>query len=233
MKLAIIGAGEGSRLREEGILVPKPLVLIGGEPLIGRIIRLSAQNGISSVHLIINDAFAEVKDYLSKTDFGVSIDCELRSTPSSMHTLFALAPKLTGESFCMTTVDSVFREDEFARFVAFAASTKDADGVLAVTDYIDDEKPLCVALDDNQNIIRFADSREGFKWATGGIYFFSPRIFDEIPNALKSGISRLRNFLRLLIDSGYVLKAFPFSKIIDVDHARDIEEAEKFLSEHT
>ena len=47
--------------------------------------------------------------------------------------------------------------------------------------------------------------------------------------ALQNDIIRLRNFLRLLIKQNYKLKAFPFSKIIDVDHISDIEKAEDFL----
>ena len=39
MKYAVIAAGEGSRLAGEGIEVPKPLVRIGGECLIDRLIR--------------------------------------------------------------------------------------------------------------------------------------------------------------------------------------------------
>jgi NDP-sugar pyrophosphorylase family protein len=229
MKLAIIGAGEGSRLREVGVLVPKPLVKISGIPLIERIIRLAVRNGITSVHIIINDSFGEVKAYLDSIDVGVPVDCELRSTPSSMHTLFALAPKLRDAPFCMTTVDSVFREDEFARFHSCCEAERRADGVLAVTGFIDDEKPLCVIVDEEQRITGFLDHQGDSKLATGGIYYFRPSIFDEIPKALDTGISRLRNFLRLLVERNYVLKAFAFSKIIDVDHAKDIVEAEKFL----
>ncbi len=231
MRLAIIGAGEGSRLRDEGITTPKPLIPINGVPLIDRIIRNGASNGATSVHLIINATFGVVKEHLESVDFGVPIDCELRSTPSSMHTLFALAPKLQGEPFCMATVDTVFREEDFRKFVQYARSNEQFDGVLAVTDYIDDEKPLCVTLDAERRITEFMDSQERSHWATGGIYYFSPSIFRQVELALGRKIERLRNFLRLLIEQGYDLRAFPFSKIIDVDHATDIREAERFLSE--
>ncbi len=231
MKLAIIGAGEGSRLRDEGITVPKPLIPVRGVPLIDRIIRNGVSCGATSVHLIINAAFGAVREHLESVDFGVPIDCELRSTPSSMHTLFTLAPKLQAESFCLATVDTVFREEDFRTFVQYARSNENFDGVLAITDYIDDEKPLCVTLDAERRIIEFLDSQEKSHWATGGIYYFSPSIFRQIELALERRIERLRNFLRLLIEQGYDLRAFPFSKIIDVDHASDIQAAEQFLSE--
>ena len=40
----------------------------------------------------------------------------------------------------------------------------------------------------------------------------------------------MRNFQRRLVESGMKLKAYPFRKIIDIDHAEDIAKAEKFLS---
>ena len=45
MKYAIIAAGEGSRLREEGIKVPKPMVNLRGEMLIERLIRIFKSQG--------------------------------------------------------------------------------------------------------------------------------------------------------------------------------------------
>ena len=40
----------------------------------------------------------------------------------------------------------------------------------------------------------------------------------------------MRNFQRALVEDGLKLKAYPFSKILDVDHASDIAKAEDFLS---
>ena len=41
----------------------------------------------------------------------------------------------------------------------------------------------------------------------------------------------MRNFQRGLIEDGLQLMAFPFSKVLDIDHAGDIEKAEKFIKE--
>ena len=230
MKMAIIGAGEGSRLRQEGVSVSKPLVRINGVPMVERIVRIAARNGIESLHIIIHEAFGEVRDHLDSLDVGIPVSCRLLSTPSSMHTLFALAPDMKSSPFCLSTVDTVFREIEFSRFLEFCNAAQDVQGVLAVSDFIDDENPLCVTLDAQDRITGFHDSRQGCRFATGGVYFFSPLIFSEMEHALENGISRLRNFLRLLLHRGYVLKAFPFSKMVDVDHLSDIREAERFLA---
>lgn len=54
MKFAIIAAGEGSRLQQEGIELPKPLVKIGGEAMIDRLIRIFRANGADEICIIVN-----------------------------------------------------------------------------------------------------------------------------------------------------------------------------------
>ena len=39
------------------------------------------------------------------------------------------------------------------------------------------------------------------------------------------------NFQRSLVAGGMKLKAYPFKKIIDIDHAEDIAKAEEFIAE--
>ena len=40
----------------------------------------------------------------------------------------------------------------------------------------------------------------------------------------------MRNFQRALVRDGYVMTAWPFSKVFDIDHVSDIQKAETFLS---
>jgi len=228
MNLAIIGAGESSRLKEEGLNVPKHLITVNGEYLIDRIIRIGYENGFQKVYCIINTKEKELQKHLLEENFKIPVELIVKDTESSMHSLFELSPFLLNESFCLATTDSVFLEKEFSDFLKIS-SKEDAVGVLAVTQYIDDEKPLCVGFDEQNMILNFSDDKNGYNWVTGGLYYFSPLIFNEMQTALQNDIIRLRNFLRLLIKQNYKLKAFPFSTIIDVDHISDIEKAEDFL----
>ena len=59
---------------------------------------------------------------------------------------------------------------------------------------------------------------------------FLPHILGEMDEAINSGMMRLRNFLKILVEKNYRLNAFKFSKIIDVDHYSDIVTAEEFLN---
>ena len=54
MKFAIIAAGEGSRLAEEGITAPKPLIPLDGVPMIERLVRIFAANDAEEIVIIVN-----------------------------------------------------------------------------------------------------------------------------------------------------------------------------------
>ena len=231
MKYAIIAAGEGSRLASEGIKTPKPLIPLQGVPIIERLVRIFMRHGASSISIIVNEEQPETLSFLQGLQREFPIDIVVKSTPSSMHSLHALSHLLRGDRFCLTTVDTLFHEDEFAAYID-ALEQSDSDGIMAVTAYIDDEKPLYVDTDENLNITAFCDTPDAeSRYISGGIYGLTPRALDILDECMSQGIERMRNFQRRLVEGGMQLKAYPFSKIIDIDHAEDIAKAEKFLSE--
>jgi NDP-sugar pyrophosphorylase family protein len=129
------------------------------------------------------------------------------------------------------TIDSIFVESEFAGFLKLAKEESNFDGLIAVTGYVDDEKPLWVKVDSCNKILGFDSLQKDSECVTGGIYYFKKGIIEYTEKALSKNIFKLRNFLQYLIDEGINLNAVPFSKIIDVDHKRDLIEAEKFLKQ--
>ncbi|MEG2150019.1 MAG: NDP-sugar synthase [Bacteroidaceae bacterium] len=231
MRFAIIAAGEGSRLSGEGIKLPKPLVPLNGVPMIDRLIRIFIRNGATSVAIIINEEQILTKEHLLTLKTEVPLDIVVKSTPSSMHSFFELSSLLQGEPFCLTTVDTIFKEEDFSAYIkAFQQSGED--GLMAVTDYVDDEKPLYVSTDDSLAITGFYDeATQGSNYISGGIYCLKSTSLNVLKDCIGRGISRMRNFQRQLVADGLSLKAYPFSKIIDVDHAEDIAKAEAFISE--
>lgn len=231
MKFAIIAAGEGSRLASEGIRTPKPLIELQGTPIIERLVRIFMRQGASSISIIVNEEQPETLAHLKTLQQEFPIDIVVKSTPSSMHSLHALSHLLRGDRFCLTTVDTLFNEDEFAAYIK-VFNESDGDGVMAVTDYIDDEKPLYIDTDGDMGIIAFRDTAgSGTRYISGGIYGLTPKALDILDECMASGMERMRNFQRRLVEGGMRLKAHPFTKIIDIDHAEDIAKAEKFLSE--
>lgn len=232
MKFAIIAAGEGSRLQQEGVALPKPLVNIHGEAMIDRLIRIFRQQGAEEIVIIVNTLNPATEQHINELKRqGLADDVRLvvKSTPSSMHSFAEIAPYLQDDAFCLTTVDTIFHEEEFGKYIAYFNDC-DYDGCMAVTDYIDDESPLYVATDADKHITGFHDSQEeGDIYISGGIYCLKPKAIQTLHRCLSEGQSRMRNFQRALVADGLKLQAYPFSKILDVDHASDIAKAEAFL----
>lgn len=230
MNYAIIAAGQGSRLAQEGANVPKPLVTLNGEPLIGRLIRIFTQNNAESISVIVNEEAKEVRSYLE----SLAVDCELnvvvKTTPSSMHSFYELSKVMKQGRFCLTTVDTVFREGEFAEFIKIFEEQEEYDGLMAVTPFVDDEKPLYVEVDEDKNIKAFLDERvsEGLL-VSGGVYALGDEAREVLADCVEKGVHRMRNYQRALLMSGLKLKAHSIDKIIDVDHVSDIASAEELL----
>ncbi|MEG1585828.1 MAG: NTP transferase domain-containing protein [Bacteroidales bacterium] len=230
MNYAIIAAGEGSRLAQEGVAQPKPLVELNGEKMIDRLIRIFLANQATSISVIVNDRMADVVAYLQNKHLPVPFHLIVRSTPSSMHSFYELSHCLPHGKFCLTTVDTIFREEEFARYIRAFEKDTDHDGLFAVTDYIEDESPLYVDTDDQMNIRNFIDTvYSGARFISGGIYCLKSNALPVLEDAIRANRSRMRNYQRELVIQGFRLQAFPFQKIIDVDHASDIQVAESFL----
>ena len=231
MNYAIISAGEGSRLREEGILVPKPLVQLENVPMIERLIRIFIEEGAQSISIITNEINPEVADYL---DFGKNVKLNIvqKTTPSSLHSFYELMPFLKGGDFCLTTVDTIFDPKEFSEYINTFRNSKDIDGLMAVTSHIDDEKPLYIQTDDELNIKGFHDTDNGgCSYISGGIYCLKPVALETLQQAHDKHTNRMRNLQRAFVADGLRLKAYPFTKILDIDHAEDIRKAEQFITE--
>lgn len=231
MNYAIIAAGEGSRLAQEGVALPKPLVNLNGTPMIKRLIDIFMRCNATSLSVIVNEEMHQVREYLESLEIPVPFRLIVKSTPSSMHSFYEVSRHFEEGKFCLTTVDTIFHEEEFRKYIeAFENDTTGADGYMAVTSFIDDEKPLYIDTDSDLNITAFKDEAwDGVKFISGGIYGLTPPALRVLEECMTNGVSRMRNYQRALVDAGLKLKAFPFEKIVDVDHAGDIATAEAFV----
>lgn len=235
MNYAIIAAGEGSRLAQEGVSYPKPLVRLNGVPMIKRLIDIFMRCNPTGLSIIVNEQMTEVQEYLRSVapQLPVRLDLTVKSTPSSMHSFYEVSRRFGAGKFCLTTVDTIFHEDDFRRYITAFEDDSKADGYMAVTEYIDDEKPLYVATDSDMRITAFRDKyEEGIKYISGGIYgLTAPAALDVLRKCMEEGKSRMRNYQRSLVEAGLDLRAYNMGKIIDVDHAGDIKKAEAFINE--
>lgn len=233
MHYAIIAAGEGSRLVSEGVPTPKPLVPLCGVPMIERLIDIFMRHDPEGLSVIVNEQMTEVRTFLQALAATLPVPLRLvvKSTPSSMHSFYEVSRGFeAGQRFCLTTVDTIFRDDDFGRYIA-AFDGSDADAMMAVTPYVDDEKPLYVATDAGMRVTAFLDAPQpGVEYVSGGVYGLTAPCLDVLARCLADGVSRMRNYQRALVAAGLDIRAFAIPEIMDVDHADDIKKAEAFLT---
>ena len=236
MKFAIIAAGDGSRLAQEGVTEPKPLVKVRGERLIDRLIRIFMENNATEIVVICNEQMFDVANHLkmiqAKGLNGLPIPLRfvVKSTPSSMHSFYELRDFLRDEPFILTTVDTLFDESEFHDYV-LSFQDKIAHGTAAlmgVTDYIDDEKPLYVGVDNFMRINGYYDNAQvDSRFISAGIYGLTASSLDILESCIEKGEGRMRNFQRALVEAGLRMEAYPLTKVFDIDHIEDIRKADE------
>lgn len=239
MKFAIIAAGDGSRLAQEGITEPKPLVKVRGERLIDRLIRIFMGNNATEIVVICNEQMSDVASHLKMIQgkglngLPVPLRFVVKSTPSSMHSFYELRNFLRDDPSILTTVDTIFDESEFHDYV-LSFQDKIAQGTAAlmgVTDYIDDEKPLYVGVDNVMHINGYYDTPQADShFISAGIYGLTAPSLDILEACIEKGESRMRNFQRALVAAGLQIEAYPLTKVFDIDHINDIRKADEGLN---
>jgi NDP-sugar pyrophosphorylase family protein len=224
----IIAAGFGERLQAAGITTPKPLIEIGGRPLIARTIDTVCAAGASGVACIVNAESDHVRRYLEDTSWPVPVTVLQRTTQSSAESFLALRPWLASAPFLLTTVDTICAPAAISALVAYARTHRPLGSVLGVTRTIDDEKPLWVELDRDDRIRSLDDAARALH-VTAGVYFLQPLVYSLADVGGPRGFSAFRHILGSLLVHGHDLWGFDVGASIDVDRAQDIAAAERLL----
>jgi NDP-sugar pyrophosphorylase family protein len=241
----IIAAGWGERLGQK---IPKALTLVGGKALIDYTLDGFEAAGIERVTCIVNEAARAVPEHVAKSGRKLEMDWIIRTTPSSMHSFLIVLERLArhgAASYFMTTVDSICPPSAYRDFVAASDLFQNADVCLGLTTFIDDEKPLRVAMrgEEETGLIpeRVKDNPEAFEiiamtnngfdseYVTAGFYRASPRILREKDIVLAHKFTALRQCLGYLLKYGYRFYGVPLPAVVDVDRPQDIQTAEALL----
>jgi len=220
----IIAAGEGARLKSLG--VPKPLVPIAGVPLVAHVLSNFEAAGIVEAAIIFNgdeqDCAAFVRERFARLVPTVLVK-STRSSLESFREILAAAPP---GRLLVSTVDAYCPREDFLRFVRAAERADDGEVVLAVTPFVDDEKPLWVRTASDGVIAALGG--DGGDSVTAGIYLIPERVRRM---DLSSAEGRLRDFLISLRASGEPMRAVSLPKVVDVDRAADVRSAEGLARE--
>jgi NDP-sugar pyrophosphorylase family protein len=227
----ILAGGEGARLTAEGVGVPKPLVQLGGEPLVVRLLVRLASLGCETLTCMVRADFTTVFRLLDGRAFGRPLEVRPCLTPSSMHTLVeGLQAVPAGPVFC-TMVDTVMPAASWHDVYAAAMRGLDegADAMLAVTPFVDDESPLYVSTDGAGFVRAVSDDPLIPTQVTGGVYGFGTVARQAAAQAAEQGVQRMRGFLKWMVAKGSRVGTIAVPRIIDIDHQSDLRLANAWL----
>ena len=193
-------------------------------------------NNATEIVVICNEQMSDVASHLKMIqDKGlnglhVPLRFVIKSTPSSMHSFYELRHFLRDEPFILTTVDTIFDESEFHDYVLSFQDkiAHGTDALMGVTDYIDDEKPLYVGVDNVMRVNGYYDTPQAdSRFISAGIYGLTAPSLDILEACIEKGESRMRNFQRALVAANLRIEAFPLTKVFDIDHIEDIRKADE------
>lgn len=200
MKAVILAGGFGTRISEESHLRPKPMVEIGGHPMLWHIMKLYGYHGITEFVICLGYRGFMIKDYfasycLHNSDVTIDVGANAieyhsrKSEPwrvtlvdTGERTLTGgrlrnVAPYLTpGEPFCFTYGDGL-ADIDIARLVAFhKAHGKKA----TVTAVVPPSRYGVLSLE-NDRVVAFVEKPAGDNtFVNGGFFVLDPSIVNLI-----------------------------------------------------
>jgi len=200
MKTVILAGGLGTRLSEETGTRPKPMVEIGGRPILWHILKTYSQHGINDFVVCCGYKGYLIKEYFANYFLHMSdVTFDMRENRMHVHQSVAepwrvtlvdtgdnagtggrlrtVAPYLAGEeAFCMTYGDGVSDLDITAS-IAFHK----AHGKMATVTAVQPPARFGGLGIDGTTISHFQEKPTGEGgWINGGFFVLSPAVIDEI-----------------------------------------------------
>lgn len=234
MDYVILAAGLGSRFQKEGEKNPKPLVRLMGQPMIGRLIKILEGFGAEHIHICANSRMPELVEYLDKLQKEVSVPLVVRPiiSDNSYYSLTEAAAGIKGK-FIGMTVDAIFANDEFGRYVKAVEEMPENTVLMGLTRFVDDESPLYARQKPDGEVIDYRYGGEPFAEGTivsAGLYGLTAQAMDTV--AAGRYPESLSDFQKVLAaETDIRVLPFEFSKALDVDCGHDRVVAEAFLRE--
>ncbi len=203
MDVVILCGGKGTRMREETEYRPKPMVEVGGRPLLWHIMRLFAHHGMDRFILCLGYKGSVIRDYF--LDFEArSRDCTVRYDDAGgrrvechgapEHPPFSVTlvdtgqetltggrvkriePHITGDTFVVTYGDGLADVD-LRRLVDFHRAHGRVATVTAVQPW---SRFGLLSIDGDSRVTRFAEKARVEGWINAGFFVFDRRIFDYL-----------------------------------------------------
>ena len=204
MKTVILCGGQGMRLREETEFRPKPLVPIGGKPILWHIMNIYAHYGFREFVLPLGYRGDMIKEWLLNyetmtNDFSIHLgenssieyhdshleqDFEVTLADTGQNTMTGGRIKLvekyiSGDTFMVTYGDGVADID-----IRSLMEYHHSHGRLATVTVVHPSQRFGVlALDESSSVVDFAEKPQMKDWISAGFLVFNRRIFNYLEGA--------------------------------------------------
>ena len=202
MKAVLLAGGFGTRISEESGIRPKPMVEIGGKPILWHIMKTYAHYGINEFIVcigykgnIIKEYFSNYFMYQSDVEFDLKhntmsilnnqseewkvtiVDTGLNSMTGGR--LKRVQPYLGNEAFCMTYGDGV-SDVNIKDLISFH---KKQNAITTLTAVQEPGRFGTLKLDDDQALVsKFREKHvdKSSAWINGGYFVIEPEIFEYL-----------------------------------------------------
>jgi glucose-1-phosphate cytidylyltransferase len=176
--VVILCGGRGTRLREKTESVPKPLVEIGGRPILWHVIGIYAAQGFDRFLLATGYLGEQIERFVAEERWPTPITVECVDTGVDTPTggrIAALGERLGEETFCATYADGVADVDLGALLDEHRAG-----GALATVTVVRPHLQWGVAELDGDEVTGFVEKPRSEHWINGGFFCFEPGALDHL-----------------------------------------------------
>jgi glucose-1-phosphate cytidylyltransferase len=177
--VVILCGGRGTRLREHTQTIPKPLVEIGGRPILWHVIRIYAAQGFHRFVLCLGHKGELIEEFVRNDGLPENISVECVPTGEETPTggrIARVRDRIEDARFCATYADGVADIDLHA-LVDFHARH----GALATMTVVQPELQFGVARLNGEGVVQGFEEKPQFDgWINGGFFVFEPGALDYI-----------------------------------------------------
>ena len=178
MKVVILAGGLGSRISEETKLKPKPMVEIGGKPIIWHIMKIYSFYGINDFIICCGYKGEKIKKYFAENNENWNVSCIDTGLETMTGGRLKRIQNLVDDTFCFTYGDTVnnVNIEELIRF------HKKENRLATVTSCIPPQKYGVLEIKENK-VISFKEKPPMEEvWVNGGFFVLEPQIFEYLEN---------------------------------------------------
>jgi len=181
MKAVILAGGYGTRISEESYLKPKPMIEIGGKPILWHILKTYSKYDINEFVICCGYKGEQIKEYFSKLD---STTWDIQLVDTGLDTLTGGRLKRIqdhiDDTFCVTYGDGL-SDIDISRLISFHKEKN----ILATLTAIHPPERFGVLNLSGDYVTEFHEKHSGVdSWINGGFFVFEPGIFDYLQDDL-------------------------------------------------